>query len=182
MSNAIIKACLFLIFFFCFGLASSKCKLDLGLVVDTTKSIGLQNSHFLKNSLKRLIQIVGVSQNGSHVSFETFAADSVLHNKFNDAHFYSSKAMEALVDEGINRLTKPTRLDYGIFKANDEMFIPESGVRAGVRSVMVLFTDGKTHPNTMDYEGAVQSLKVRHGSMHIITRKEFRAILNFTKF
>ena len=180
MSNAIIKAWLFLIFFFC--LVSSKCKLDLGLVVDTTRSIGWENIHFLENSLKRLIQNVGVSQNGSHVSFETFAADSVLHNKFNNAQFYSSKAMEALVDEGINRLTKPTRLDYAIFKANDEMFIPQSAVRAGVRSVMVLFTDGKTHPNTMDYEGAVQSLRVRHGSMHILTRKGFRAILNFTKF
>ena len=78
--------------------------------------------------------------------------------------------MEALVDEGIKKLTQPTRLDYAILKADDEMFSPKSGVRGGVRSIMILFTDGKTHPDTMDYDGALQSLRVRQGSMHIMTR------------
>ena len=105
---------------------------------------------------------MGVSQHGTHVTLETFAADSVLHNKFVDESAHNIEAIENLVDEKIDKLTMPTRLDYAIFKADEEMFIEENGDRAGVRSVMVLYTDGKSHPNTSMTElyGAIVSLKV----------------------
>ena len=144
--------------------SASKCKLDLGLVVDTTKSIekgNPNNINYLKESLKLLIQAQDVSESGTHVSLETFAANSVLHNKFNEGSFHSNKAMEDLVEKSIGNLTMPTRLDYAIFKANEEMFTEGNGDRAGVRSVMVLFTDGKSHPNTTSFMGAVDSLMVR---------------------
>lgn len=141
----------------------SKCKLDLGLVVDTTKSINQgnpNNTNLLKNSLKILIRSMDISENGTHVSLETFAAESVLHNNFKNGSFYSVKAMEGLIDKSIGKLSQPTRLDYALFQADDEMFSHESGNRAGVRSVMVLYTDGKSHPDTKDFMGAVANLKV----------------------
>lgn len=141
----------------------SKCKLDLGLVVDTTKSINQgnpNNINLLKNSLKILIRSIDISENGTHVSLETFAAESVLHNNFKNGSFYSVKAMEGLIDKSIGKLSQPTRLDYALFQADDEMFSHESGNRAGVRSVMVLYTDGKSHPDTKDFMGAVANLKV----------------------
>ena len=101
-----------------------------------------------------------ISENGTHVSLETFAAESVLHNNFKNGSFYSVKAMEGLIDKSIGKLSQPTRLDYALFQADDEMFSHESGNRAGVRSVMVLYTDGKSHPDTKDFMGAVANLKV----------------------
>ena len=152
--------------FICVGSGSSKCKLDLGLVVDTTKSIQRENVPFLKNSLKQLIQNLDVSENGTHVSFETFAEESILHNKFNNASFHSAEAMEVLIEKSLDKLTMPTRLDYAIFTADEEMFIEESGDRPGVRNVMVLYTDGKSHPDTENFMAAVRSLKVSHSSRH----------------
>lgn len=131
-------------------------------MVDTTKSIGKKNIPFLKNFLKRIIQNLGVSQNGSHVSFETFAADSILHNAFNDTDFHSNEQMNSLIDRGINKLTQPTRLDLALCKADEEMFTVANGGRAGVCSVLLLLTDGRSHPKqTKDYSKAISSLKVR---------------------
>ena len=107
---------------------------------------------------------MGVSQYGSHVSFETFAANSILHNKFDDPSSYSSAALSSLINKGVKKLTKPTRLDYALFKADKQMFTGEGGDRAGVSSVMVLFTDGRSHPTTTDYSNAVSSLKVNINS------------------
>ncbi|CAH3020804.1 unnamed protein product, partial [Porites evermanni] len=165
----------------------SKCKLDLGLVVDTTKSINQgnpNNINLLKNSLKILIRSMDISENGTHVSLETFAAESVLHNNFKNGSFYSVKAMEGLIDKSIGKLSQPTRLDYALFQADDEMFSHESGNRAGVRSVMVLYTDGKSHPDTKDFMGAVANLK-KHGVRLVIVaigkfskKRRYRRILD----
>lgn len=131
-------------------------------MVDTTKSIGEKNIPFLKKFLKRTIQKLGVSQNGSHVSFETFAADSILHNAFNDTAFHTNEKMNGLIDRGINKLTQPTRLDLALSKADEEMFTTANGNRAGVSSVLLLLTDGRSHPRqTKDYSKAISSLKVR---------------------
>lgn len=143
-------------------LDSAKCSpLDLGLVVDTTKSIERKNVPVLRRSLKKLIQEFDISEEGVHISFETFAKDSKLHNKFNDESFHSNKAMMSLIQKSIKKLTMPTRLDKALFKADREMFIKENGDRAGVPSVMLLYTDGKSHPETEDFVPAVISLRVR---------------------
>ena len=87
-------------------------------MVDTTKSIRTgnpKNAYFLKKSLKLVIQAQDVSENGTHVSLETFAAERVLHNKFKDGSFHSNKAMEKLVKKSFGKFTLPTRLDYAIF-------------------------------------------------------------------
>ncbi|KAL9968594.1 hypothetical protein ACROYT_G020703 [Oculina patagonica] len=145
----------------CF-LSDSSCKLDLGLVVDTTKSIKAANVPKLKKALTDLVKQFAVAEDGTHVSFQTFAKESVIHNYFNDANYYSEEAVLALIDNGISKLTKPTRLDKALQMADEEMFTEESGDRPGVRSVMVLFTDGRSHPRQTDvekYRTDVQDMK-----------------------
>ena len=131
-----------------FLLPDSSCKLDLGLVVDTTRSIEKENIPKLKTALKLIVQQFDISKDGTHVSFETFAKESTIHSKFKDAEYYNKEAVMDLIDNKIDRLTKPTRLDLALRKAEEEMFTEQSGDRPGVRSVMLLFTDGKSHPDT----------------------------------
>ena len=54
----------------------------------------------------------------------------------------------------------PTRLDLALKTAKEQMF---AGSRPGVRKVMVLYTDGRSHPDTEDFYMDVLSIKVRSG-------------------
>ena len=69
-----------------------------------------------------------------------------------------------LIDNSITKLTKPTRLDLALQQADEEMFTDENGDRPGVRSVMMLFTDGRSHPKKTAVEKYISTtfnLKVR---------------------
>lgn len=147
-------------FCFClFRLEISKCKLDLGLLVDTTRSIKYENLPKLKEALASLVNQFDVSPNGTHVSIETFDRESTLHNMFSDEHYHSNKAIDDLINDRFTNLRQPTRLDIALGTARNLMFTEESGQRAGVRSVMVLFTDGKSHPDTEDFLLDIVALK-----------------------
>lgn len=133
-------------------------------MVDTTRSIQQKNIPKLKTALKHLVQQFDISKDGTHVSFETFAKESTIHSKFKDAEYYSEEAVLDLIDNKIDKLTKPTRLDLALEKADEEMFTEESGERLGFRSVMLLFTDGRSHPRNTDvekYNTDIKDIKVR---------------------
>ena len=138
----------------------STCQLDLGLVVDTTKSIKEYNIPKLKAALKHLVQQFDVSEKGTHASFETFDRESTLHNTFNNASYHSEDDILRLIDNSIDELRQPTRLDIALKTAN-EMFAPKNGPRPGVRKVMVLYTDGRSHPDTADFYLDVLAIKVK---------------------
>ena len=101
-----------------------------------------------------------VSPSGTHVSFETFDKGSTLHNKFNDDNYHSNKAIDDLITNSLNDLNKPTRLDIALKTAKEQMFTEQSGQRRGVRSAMVLYTDGRSHPATEDFFLEIVALKV----------------------
>ena len=97
------------------------------------------------------------------MSFETFASDSTIHNYFKDTDYYTKEAILDLIDSSIGDLSKPTRLDLALQMAED-MFIEDSGHRPGIPAVMVLFTDGRSHPRQTsfkDYKNSVKHIKVR---------------------
>ncbi|KAJ7394273.1 behavioral response to pain [Desmophyllum pertusum] len=136
------------------------CTLDLGLLVDTTRSIEEENIPTVKAALQHLVQKFDISTDGTHVSFETFAAKSKLHNKFNNDTYHSKEAVLDLISDSINKLTQPTRLDFALKTAKEHMFTEESGLRPGVRSAMVLYTDGRSYPGSEDFFLDVVALKV----------------------
>lgn len=143
------------------GAEISKCKLDLGLLVDTTKSIKYVNLPKLKEALARLVNQFDVSPDGTHVSLATFDRKSTLHNTFNDNIYHSNKAIDDLITNGINELNMPTRLDIALKTAKERMFTEQGGQRLGVRSAMVLYTDGRSHPSTQDFFLEIVALKAR---------------------
>ncbi|XP_020620995.1 cartilage matrix protein-like [Orbicella faveolata] len=143
------------------GAEISKCKLDLGLLVDTTKSIKYENLPILKDALRYLMNQFDVSPKRTHVSLQTFDRRSTLHNKFNDDNYHSNKAINDLITNSITKLDQPTRLDIALKTAKELMFTEQSGQRPGVRSAMVLYTDGRSHPSTEDFFLEIVSLKTR---------------------
>ena len=146
-----------------FFLLDSWCKLDLGFVVDTSKSIKVHNIDKVRIVLKRIVEKFQISENETHVSLETFDRVSILHNKFSDTDYNNESAIKDLFDRKVRQpLRKPTRLDLAIKTANEEMFIEANGDRPEVQSVMVLLTDGRSHPRkTEPFIDDVRDLKVR---------------------
>jgi len=132
-------------------------------VVDTTKSIKEENIPKLKAALQHLVQRFVISEDGTHISYETFDKESTLHNTFNDSAYHSKQNILDLIFNSINELGMPTRLDLALKTAKEQMFADESGSRPGVRKVMVLYTDGRSHPDTEDFYMDVLSIKVRSG-------------------
>ena len=150
-------------------LGKLRCKLDLGLVVDLTNSIQDSNLQKIRESVKQFVNRFKIGPNDTHVSLETFAGESTLHNKFNDAAYYSEQALVDLKDVKLRGFSSPTRLDKALFMADQKMFTLASGYRVGVRGVNILITDGKTNPASEDFSSAVQSLKVIYLSSFIIS-------------
>ena len=140
----------------------SKCTLDLGLVVDRTRSIKTENIPKLKAALEHLVEKFDVSTGGTYISFETLARKAKLHNKFKDEAYHNQAAVLNLIEGNITQLRKPTRLDRAIKLTKEQMFTQESGLRQGVEKVLVLYTDGRSHPTHTDsFFLDVVELKVR---------------------
>jgi len=139
----------------------SKCKLDLGLVVDRTQSIKYKNIPKLKAALEHLVQRFDISEDETHVSFSTFAKRARLHNTFNNPAYYNVDAIQDLIDSSFSRLRRPTRLDRAVKLAKEQMFTDRNGLRGSVRNVLVLYTDGRSHPrDTEMYYLDLVALKV----------------------
>jgi len=138
----------------------AKCKLDLGLVVDRTRSIKYENVPKLKAALEHLVKRFDISRDETHVSFATFARRAKLHNKFKDPPYQHAVAVQHLINTTIMRLGRRTRLDRAMKLAKERMFTPGNGLRDGVKA-MVLYTDGRSHPKTEDCYLDVVALKMQ---------------------
>ena len=136
-------------------------------MVDTTKSIKEENVPKLQAALKNLVQRFDISQVGTHVSFQTFARESTIHTTFNDPAYHSKDSILRLISEPM-KLSKPTRLDVALKTANEQMFGPDTGPRPGVKKALVLYTDGRSHPETGDFYLDVIAIKVRLVGRYII--------------
>jgi len=136
----------------------AKCKLDLGLVVDRTRSIKYKNIPKLKLALSHLVHRFDISEDETHVSFATFAGRAKLHNKFKDTAYRNANAVIHLINSTIMKLGRPTRLDRALKLAKHRMFTQGNGLRNGNKT-MVLYTDGKSHPKTLNYTQDVEGLK-----------------------
>ena len=135
--------------------------LDLGLVIDTTRSIRRVNVPVLKEALQQLVKRFTISTGKTHVSMITFAGKSKLHNTFKDPAYHSQNAILRLISNHVKRLRSPTRLDRAMKAADEKMFTPENGLRPGIGKVMVLYTDGRTNPSSDDFTAEIAALKVR---------------------
>lgn len=137
------------------------CTLDLGLLVDQTKSIRKTNIPHLKLALGQLVMRFDVSTAGTHISFATFTKRGRLHNKFKDATAQNKTALVNLIDRKLKNLDSPTRIDRAINLVNHRMFTKRSGLRPGVEKALVMFTDGKSHKNTLEFYADALAMKMR---------------------
>ncbi|XP_073254914.1 vitrin-like [Porites lutea] len=126
---------------------SSNCseKIDIAILVDTSKSMTKEQRSILAKLIYRLIDKYPVSPKGNHYAFMTFDRYARIHNKFNNQHRYNQKALKGLIEEKIRiskRLKWGTRSDLALYRAAKELFTKEGGDRADAKNILLVFTDG----------------------------------------
>ena len=137
--------------------------MDLALVADKTKSIGQDNFQLLKGFLLQITDTMDISPNTAHEAVIPFANNAKVLNTFGDNQYHSSEAMHMLIKGIDNNLNSPTRTDRALQAANDQLFTTDGGDRPLFPNSLVLFTDGKTNPDSTPFDQIVPLLEVGIG-------------------
>lgn len=133
--------------------------MDIGVIVDSSRSVGWKNYETLKRALTKLTDYFDVSKDGTHFGFIHYNQDATLDFDFSDTSLYSPEAlkekiMEIKYDPGL------TRTDKAIKMANDRLFTDKGGARKDVPKFLVVLTDGTTGEDSMPYQTVLAPLKV----------------------
>ena len=151
---------------FFFSVASSNCEnppLDIAIVIDQTKSVGMRNYDKMLDSIKSLIDKYDVSEDETHFSIVTYAKDAKVRVSLDDPKYHSNEALEELLDDmkENDKLGSPTRTDVALKTVGEKVFVAENGDRPESPNIMIVFTDGNTHKSSEPYDTVIPALEVR---------------------
>jgi len=113
--------------------------MDVSFIVDSSESVGLQNYQKLLEFVRKIAKTLQMSPSGSHASVVIFSDTARVQIKLDD-HEDIREFNKALQD--VPYLGKKTRIDKALSVATVGVFNKRAGMRAGVRRVVVLLTDG----------------------------------------
>ncbi|CAH3173411.1 unnamed protein product [Porites lobata] len=136
-----ITNCALLIFIF----SAPPCAagLDIGLVVDKSKSINKNQMKLVRESLVKLVDSFNPAPDKDHFGLITFNNKASVNFKLNDKEFYDKYQLEKRIGEmSLDRAYK-TRTDLAMNAARDELFTSSGGDRPDKPNVMIVLTDGK---------------------------------------
>lgn len=132
--------------------------IDLGIIVDRSKSVRKPNFITVKNNLKTFLDNFNISENGTHVSMIFFANTASLLFNLSDARYFSNQAVKQRIDSVKDKLFSGTRTDLALMKAHDEMF-QSLNVRRKRSQVLMIFTDGNTADESAPYSETVPPIE-----------------------
>ncbi|XP_078378562.1 coadhesin-like [Oculina patagonica] len=126
---------------------------DIGVVVDTSKSVKKSN---LKKVFAFLIDLVETFEPGpdkDHFGLVTFNRRAFTKFTFADKTLYSVEALESKIGNIPLTLDFQTRTDLAMIAARDSLFSLSGGDRPNNPNIMIMLTDGK--PTKMHEDFAV---------------------------
>ncbi|CAH3124523.1 unnamed protein product [Pocillopora meandrina] len=113
--------------------------MDVSFLVDSSESVGLQNLQKLLDFVRRIAKTMRISPRGSHGSLVVFSDNAKVQIKLDD-HDNIQEFSNALRD--VPYMGQKTRIDKALRVALSGVFNSRAGMRAGVRRVAVLLTEG----------------------------------------
>jgi len=118
--------------------------LDLGIIIDKSKSVRKRNLRKLKQSLESFVNLFDVSAEGTHVGMISFNDDAELLFNFEDDRYHTENQLRERIKEIPLKLELKTRTDLALTLAKEKLFSVEGGDRPDVPNVCIVFTDGKS--------------------------------------
>lgn len=134
--------------------------IDLGFIVDRSKSVGKNNYIKLKSALKTFVDNFNVTPETTRMSMIFYADVPKLLFNFTDSMYHSNEAIKAKIDSISDILIFGTRTDLALMKAHDDMFHRVND-RLQRPNVLVVFTDGNTAKKSAPYSETVPPLEDR---------------------
>ena len=123
--------------------------LDIGIVLDKSKSVKIHNLKKVINFLKELVEMFNPSPDADHFGLITFNENASLKFNFTDSKYYNKDALLKKIDNEPINLELQTRTDLALKMARDELFTEAGGDRPDKPNIMILLTDGRpTQPKT----------------------------------
>lgn len=117
---------------------SCKVKLDIGILLDGSSSIGKNNFDELKKFLKKLIADFGVSDSATRVGLTLFSSNAKILFRLGQLIAFSQ------FDREVGAIRYPggsSRLDLGL-KVASTMFDSKKGGRPGIPKILFVVSDG----------------------------------------
>ena len=133
--------------------------IDLGFIVDRSRSVRTHNYITMKRALATFIDKFNVTPETTHVSMIFYAKEATLLFNLTDVQFQSNKAIKKKINSLSDRLYGVTRTDLALMKAHDHMF-QRVHDRPKRPNVLLVFTDGNTAAESAPYSETVPPLEV----------------------
>ena len=133
-------------------------KLDVCLIVDSSKSVGVSNFVRVKTFL---IQFIHQFRLDTHFSIITFSRKPIVRCKFDSPQCQSPDGTHRLISEIPDKVSWGTATDKALIAANDIAFAPENGERPDAANIVVILTDGRTMKGSQPFNVTVPPLRVR---------------------
>ena len=119
--------------------------LDIGIVLDKSRSINKENLERVIEFLADLVRKFNPAPDGDHFGLITFDKFTRLEFNFSDSEYYNLDSLEKKIESEPTEKAKGygTRTDLALIMARDELFTQAGGDRQNSPNVMLVLTDGK---------------------------------------
>ncbi|XP_022796155.1 uncharacterized protein LOC111334626 [Stylophora pistillata] len=139
--------------------------LDIGVVIDSSDSITLEDYNLCLNFVADLAKRFKVSEQETHFGAIVFSTTPQLQFSFADKEFYKLKRLRKKI-RSFPYLAEGTRTDLALTLADLELFSEQGGDRLYKPDVLIVITDGRTHPVlSKPYPEVLQPLQAKNVSV-----------------
>lgn len=133
--------------------------LDIGVIIDSSDSITLDDYNLCLEFVADLVKRFKVSEQGTHFGAIVFSSTPELQFSFADKQFYKTRRLRKKI-KSFPYLAEGTRTDLALMLANMELFSEQGGDRVDKPNVLIVITDGRTHPTlSQPYSEVLQPLQ-----------------------
>ncbi|XP_058944976.2 coadhesin-like [Pocillopora verrucosa] len=126
--------------------------LDVGIVLDKSKSVKIANLHKVIDSLVDLVDKFEPAPDKDHFGLVTFNRRAHVEFTFAEEARFSKEQLKEKIKDMPRTLEFQTRTDLAMQAARDQLFSPSGGDRPDKPNVMIVLTDGKPTKQPRDFK------------------------------
>lgn len=134
--------------------------MDVAFLVDRTKSLTEGDFMLLKGFLAQIVGALNIGRDATRLGMILFDSRPKVISTFTNEALFTKDAVYHFIAKIPTKRFSPTRTDKALLAANNQLFTPEGGDREKFPDVLIVLTDGKTHPTSKPFAEITPLLEV----------------------